>query len=473
MEQNDVNNKRKCKNGKVQEIEGKTKKYKMEENQDETDQTQEIGWNSLPVEIEMYIFSFLLKTDHLKEMIDNKKDMVDIFSQLAILRSVSQQFRAMAFDKKTLEDIVEHLVRKAIADTEYNEYIFEMIIIAARRHPNLCSKLIEVGLAPRSNDALLLSAILFQKIERIHQLIESKRGVVSLVDNTHEMMLAAGVGNVGILKLFVTANLADIDKVNSRGETALMFAVFFKSREAVRFLLDQGANINARDNWGMTALMKAGVCAYWEIMKFLLQQGADINAKDSYERTVFMLAASSANKEIIDLLLDKGAIIDDIDKDGGTTALIYAAMAGNLEGTKALLGREANINHKDSCGRTAFLHAVQHRHEKVAELLLDKGSNINEQDDYGNTALIICANEGYETLLKFLLDRGADADIKNEYGETALDIAESQLKSLKSPDEEIKNKEQQIYKYESIIQCLKHHTDNRSYFIDSSFSNMD
>jgi ankyrin repeat protein len=53
-------------------------------------------------------------------------------------------------------------------------------------------------------------------------------------------------------------NGADIDEKDEGGKTALMHAIFFVNKPAVvRLLLENGANVNAKDKYGRTALMMA------------------------------------------------------------------------------------------------------------------------------------------------------------------------------------------------------------------------
>lgn len=76
----------------------------------------------------------------------------------------------------------------------------------------------------------------------------------------------------------------------------------------VRELIDNGANVNLRDEEGETALMWASWNDHLDIVKLLLEKGADANVKSSQGRTAFTLAVlQRSSKEIIDLLIAYGA----------------------------------------------------------------------------------------------------------------------------------------------------------------------
>ena len=105
---------------------------------------------------------------------------------------------------------------------------------------------------------------------------------------------------------------SDVDK--GIGETALMCA---QTAEQTKLLLENGADVNAKNKFGETALMRAKTA---EQTKLLIDHGADVNAKDKYGRTALMFAADRGNIEQIKLLIDAGADVNAKD-DNGKTAL--------------------------------------------------------------------------------------------------------------------------------------------------------
>jgi len=109
---------------------------------------------------------------------------------------------------------------------------------------------------------------------------------------------------------------ADINYIKpATGSTPLSMAVYNKSSDIVRVLIDNGANPNTSDSGD------AGINAsplHWavemdskEIVKILLDAGADVNAKDRYGNNPLYWAINSGDKkastEIIGLLLDAGS----------------------------------------------------------------------------------------------------------------------------------------------------------------------
>jgi ankyrin repeat protein len=112
--------------------------------------------------------------------------------------------------------------------------------------------------------------------------------------------------------------------------------------EAVRILVENGADVNAADKDGETILMKAIKGSRnqdFNILRFLIEKGADVNAtvKKGLWRghTPLMFAVRWNPKlELFRVLIDKGADVS-IKDSRGRTALDHAEEIKNLKGTDA------------------------------------------------------------------------------------------------------------------------------------------
>ena len=106
----------------------------------------------------------------------------------------------------------------------------------------------------------------------------------------------------------------DIDVEFALGETPLMIAAQNGHSDVVKFLVNHGANVSARDKRGKPCLLHS--IGHPEILKFLVDKGAEVNARDGNGWTVLMHAV--ANAQTMAILLDKGAEVDAKNKGGGT-----------------------------------------------------------------------------------------------------------------------------------------------------------
>jgi ankyrin repeat protein len=115
---------------------------------------------------------------------------------------------------------------------------------------------------------------------------------------------AATTGSVHRMQLLHLAGA----NVNSRGAGGppLLLAAGEGRLNAVRYLLDEGADVNMRGQHGNTALAEATYYGHAPIIKELLVHGADVNVLSS-DGTPLDIAVGRNNIAIIDLLKHYGA----------------------------------------------------------------------------------------------------------------------------------------------------------------------
>jgi ankyrin repeat protein len=146
---------------------------------------------------------------------------------------------------------------------------------------------------------------------------------------------------------FLLSNGASVDARRQGIDTPLHIAVFLGRADVVNILLARGADVHARGNWGQTPMHLASFPqGYPEIVNILLTHGADINERQNNRATPLHLAAMGRNLEIVKLLLNKGADVRLADADGAT-ALHYAAQSGNGEAVSLLIDYGADPNALD------------------------------------------------------------------------------------------------------------------------------
>ncbi len=133
-----------------------------------------------------------------------------------------------------------------------------------------------------------------------------------------DIWAATSQGDLDTVKRHLAAG-TDIDAafiapgVVASGATPLHMAVLADQREVARFLIDEGANIDApaKDEYGGTPLHWAAVLGRVEIARQLIAAGADVNARDNHGTPLDAtrhegLSESEARLEIAELLRAKG-----------------------------------------------------------------------------------------------------------------------------------------------------------------------
>lgn len=125
------------------------------------------------------------------------------------------------------------------------------------------------------------------------------------VGNTPLIIVAAN-GYKNIVK-YLLDNGANINELNYNEESALIFAIKNDKVDVVSLLITEGADINLKNNDGDTTLCIAAQSGYKEIVELLISKGADVNVENIKGETPLLIAEEKGYKEITALLLNKGA----------------------------------------------------------------------------------------------------------------------------------------------------------------------
>lgn len=134
---------------------------------------------------------------------------------------------------------------------------------------------------------------------------------------------------------------------------------------ALKILLKSGADPSAKlDDYGRMAFMLAAANGYVEILKFLVKNGADINATSDYNRTALILAARNGHLEVVKILLENGADPNYKRKSDGYTAFTEGCAKQNFKIAVFLLEHGA----EDSWMSRGELNAVNERIEEIHEI---------------------------------------------------------------------------------------------------------
>lgn len=185
------------------------------------------------------------------------------------------------------------------------------------RDPSLVNATGEDGLAP-------IVVATYYGQDRIASLLASRGAVLDL-------HAAATRGDVERLRELLSENAAQVNDYSRDGWTPLALAAFFGHAQAVRLLLEHGADFTAksRNAMGNLPIHAAAAGGKTEAVAALLAGGADVDAVDERGWTPLALAAQNGSQEIVALCLAYGADVHARASDG-KTALDVAAAAGNV-----------------------------------------------------------------------------------------------------------------------------------------------
>lgn len=134
-----------------------------------------------------------------------------------------------------------------------------------------------------------------------------------------------------------------------------------------------------------------------DAVRLLLDAGADATIGDSKGRTPLMLAASAGDAAMVACLLAHGADVALTDPDG-YSATHWLCVRGDHSAVLALLlDAGADINARTNFGSTPLIIAAKYGYAGCAVLLIDRGGdvlNLNARAGNGQTALHEAAKHG-------------------------------------------------------------------------------
>ena len=119
---------------------------------------------------------------------------------------------------------------------------------------------------------------------------------------------------------------------------------------------------------GRPALMIASKWGHLDIVEYLLNKGANVDARNEDGDTSLLCAAAESNCDIIQFLIGRNADIDAQNIDGNS-AIILASYYGHEECCMILLSAGCNPTLRDTSGSSALDVAKQKSHTSLVELL--------------------------------------------------------------------------------------------------------
>jgi len=251
-------------------------------------------------------------------------------------------------------------------------------------------------------------------------------GLTLTTSDRDQLLENSMYGHVDAVKILVKYFGVDVTKVG----------LLHKVREVgtAKYLIEQGADVNAIDEHGKNPLCNMIKNGYLQVALLLFKHGARFADEDKI--LLFEKAVTNAYTDIIDLLAKDGV---DLSK---TMALHWAP---NLTITRWLVTQGADINFKNdkAGGQTAVASAASANRLDVVKFLLEKGVKFvpNEADALLVNAVAVNNKALAEILVKFtnnikqlcvlhaapnvhmaewLIGQGADIQLKDNAGKTAL-----------------------------------------------------
>jgi uncharacterized protein len=182
-------------------------------------------------------------------------------------------------------------------------------------------------------------------VSALLQAVYRGRGeIVSLILATGielDIFEASATGRAGRVRALLKSRPDLANAFAPDGFTPLGLAAFFGHLDAVKVLLDSGAQVNVSSRNALKAvpLRSAAVAGHLDIARLLVARGADVNARG----------------------------------EGGQTPLHEVAGGGRVEFARLLLDHGAEVNARGDDGKTPLTVAVENKQTEMANFLRSRG----------------------------------------------------------------------------------------------------
>ncbi|KAK3925029.1 Ankyrin repeat and death domain-containing protein 1A [Frankliniella fusca] len=235
----------------------------------------------------------------------------------------------------------------------------------------------------------------------------------------------------------------NLEVVDAEQQTALYHAAMGGHGPILDVLIRAGADANTRNKrdanmmimivkslifssvgakLGRTPLHVSAEKGHVEAVRVLLQHGADAAVADQDGNAPLHVATENQQSTIVQELLSHG-VDPDAENKRGLTALHVASGLGCRGIIESLVQSGAQLNKQTKDGSSP-LHMACLQNQLVAlELLIAKGADINALDVRLQSPMHIAAERGFTDACKMLLAAGAVIDQKEQTGKTPLYMA--------------------------------------------------
>jgi hypothetical protein len=206
------------------------------------------------------------------------------------------------------------------------------------------------------------------------------------------------------------ASLAKVTSTQDRA-TPLHLAT---SVAMAKLLLDNGADINARDGHYSATALRWAASNLWDHGRSRMDLVRYLQSKGGSETDIYFAAAVGDVARLQTIVSGDPSVVNKRSDNndvlfGGGTALQVAAYADRLDVVKFLLDHGANGHDRSEWKNTeAVEKAAWTGATDVVEYLLDRGATVNGTDkDFTHSPLYNAATSGHADVVKILIAHGA------------------------------------------------------------------
>ncbi|MDZ4084175.1 MAG: ankyrin repeat domain-containing protein [Bdellovibrionales bacterium] len=352
----------------------------------------------------------------------------------------------------------------------------DKFVTAVRSGNLLAMKALSLGKAdldvnyadPQNGNTALHYSVLSGKIEFVELMmrLEPDPAAANIAGQT-AIAIAVEKNFQRAIKIMIESKKADIEAVNSDGETVLNIALRVQQEKVARYLVDCGANldrslrhaINA-GNWnqirwlcankanpdildgqGYTPLCKAIADGAVGDLRLWANLGSNLNFTGGNGPLLrlkglspLMVAIEMERREIIDEILARPGVELGTLSPNGATAISFALRIGDMRTVRQIdqCGFKLSQSPPTRDGITPLMFAAQSGRMEAVQWVVERETfSINLQDSIGWTAIFYATQRLSVDVVDFLISRGAKVDlVSKDHKFNLRRVAMSQMSKL-------------------------------------------
>jgi len=210
---------------------------------------------------------------------------------------------------------------------------------------------------------------------------------------------------VKILSLIIERDPGSLQATDSRGRTPLHLAVTGQTQRAAKWLLEHGADVNAKDDQGCQPLHHVSVV---HIADLLLSSGAYLD-RDKNGLSPLHHLCQRDSLDVLNMFIERGAHLDPSLHDNLPH---FAIRCGSQRTVAALLAGGVFVNGCNADGDTPLHIATRTSRADIVLALLMTGADRTIGDRLGHLPLYIASHINNPTIVRILLSHdGVEADL--------------------------------------------------------------
>jgi len=250
--------------------------------------------------------------------------------------------------------------------------------------------------------------------------------VLNVIIKYNNLPLVKYVMESKIYKNNIDINIKDIND-----EYPIITSFYYSDIYIFKYLLEQGADCNTKNDCGVSLLLLAIHNNKWEMLEQLIEHHVDINEKDINGISPLHKAINQNRTEIVELLIDyanENQIPIDINKkdDYGYYPLIKAINQNNFDIVFSIINygyeNKINMNVKDINGNTPLTLSYELKRLDIFNYLV-KFLDVNQTDSEGKSVLFYAIDKNDIENVKKLINIGANINLKDNSNNSIIDNA--------------------------------------------------